>query len=344
MFCTRGARSSVRGGISVVALGAALAVTGCTSGGGDDGEPGGAARAGVTQQPERTDPFWVNPDGNAARQLASYAKAGREDEAGQIRKIAEQPTGEWIGPENPEQEARGFTEAADRVGRTALLVLYDIPHRDCGQYSQGGAGDGDTYRAWIDGVARGIGDRPGTVVLEPDALLHLVDGCTPEEFHAERYDLLRGAVEKLKSLKNTKVYLDAGNAGWGHPDQVADALRRAGVAKADGFAVNVSNFYSTKDSLAYGRELSAKVGGKHFVVDTSRNGNGPYTQGDPDERWCNPPGRALGTPPTTRTADALADAYLWVKRPGESDGECKGGPKAGRWWPKYALDLARATH
>ncbi|MFB7334598.1 glycoside hydrolase family 6 protein [Streptomyces adustus] len=344
MFCTRGARSSVRGGISVVALGAALAVTGCSSGGGDDGEPGGAARAGVTQQPERTDPFWVNPDGNAARQLASYAKAGREEEAGQIRKIAEQPTGEWIGPENPEQEARGFTEAADRVGRTALLVLYDIPHRDCGQYSQGGAGDGDTYRAWIDGVARGIGDRPSTVVLEPDALLHLVDGCTPEEFHAERYDLLRGAVEKLKSLKNTKVYLDAGNAGWGHPDQVADALRRAGVAKADGFAVNVSNFYSTKDSLAYGRALSAKVGGKHFVVDTSRNGNGPYAQGDQDERWCNPPGRALGTPPTTRTADALADAYLWVKRPGESDGQCKGGPKAGQWWPKYALDLARATH
>ncbi|MGX1543864.1 glycoside hydrolase family 6 protein [Streptomyces adustus] len=344
MFCTRGARSSVRGGISVVALGAALAVTGCSSGGGDDGEPGGAARAGVTQQPERSDPFWVNPDGNAARQLATYAKAGREEEAGQIRKIAEQPTGEWIGPENPEQEARGFTEAADRVGRTALLVLYDIPHRDCGQYSQGGAGDGDTYRAWIDGVARGIGERPSTVVLEPDALLHLVDGCTPEEFHAERYDLLRGAVEKLKSLKNTKVYLDAGNAGWGHPDEVADALRRAGVAKADGFAVNVSNFYSTKDSLAYGRTLSAKVGGKHFVVDTSRNGNGPYAQGDPDERWCNPPGRALGTPPTTRTSDALADAYLWVKRPGESDGQCKGGPKAGQWWPKYALDLARATH
>ncbi|MER5595843.1 glycoside hydrolase family 6 protein [Streptomyces sp. NPDC002265] len=344
MYRTWGERSSVRGGICMVALGAALAVAGCSSGGGDDGEPGGAASAGVTQQPERTDPFWVNPDGNAARQLASYAKAGRTDEAGQIRKIAEQPTGEWIGPENPEQEARGFTEAAERVGRTALLVLYDIPHRDCGQYSQGGAGDGDTYRSWIDGVARGIGDRPSTVVLEPDALLHLVDGCTPEDFHAERYDLLRGAVDRLKSLKNTEVYLDAGNAGWGHPDQVADALRRAGVDKADGFAVNVSNFYSTKDSLAYGRDLSAKVGGKHFVVDTSRNGNGPYTQGDPDERWCNPPGRALGAPPTTRTADALADAYLWVKRPGESDGECKGGPKAGQWWPKYALDLARATH
>ncbi|WP_442538328.1 glycoside hydrolase family 6 protein, partial [Streptomyces pseudogriseolus] len=68
-----------------------------------------------------------------------------------------------------------------------------------------------------------------------------------------------------------------------------------------------------------------------------------YPGGDPDERWCNPPGRALGETPTTRTADPLVDAYLWIKRPGESDGECKGGPKAGEWWEDYALDLARAS-
>lgn len=56
-----------------------------------------------------------------------------------------------------------------------------------------------------------------------------------------------------------------------------------------------------------------------------------------------PPGRALGEVPTTRTGDELVDAYLWVKRPGESDGDCKGGPKAGAWWPEYALGLAGAT-
>ncbi|MFE9171594.1 glycoside hydrolase family 6 protein [Streptomyces kebangsaanensis] len=324
---------------SAVVLGAALLVAGCSSGG-DDGEDEGAS---TTQQPKGAGPFWVNPESRAARQVAAYAKAGKKADAEQIRKIAEQPTGEWIGPENPEQEARGFTEAADRAGRTALLVLYNIPHRDCGQYSQGGAGDGDTYRAWVDGVAKGIGDRAATVILEPDAVLHLVDGCTPEEFQDERYDLLKGAVERLKSLKNTKVYLDAGNAGWGHPDQIFEPLRRAGAEQADGFAVNVSNFYSTKDSIAYGKRLSARIGGKHFVVDTSRNGNGPYGGGDPDERWCNPPGRALGETPTTRTADPLVDAYLWVKRPGESDGTCKGGPTAGDWWAEYALKLARAS-
>lgn len=121
---------------------------------------------------------------------------------------------EWIGPEDPEGEARGFTEAAAKSGRGALLVLYDIPHRDCGQYSRGRAADGAACRTWLAGVARGIGDRAATVILEPDALLPLVDGCTSEEFQEECYDLLAGAVTSLAALKNTRVQLDAGNAGW----------------------------------------------------------------------------------------------------------------------------------
>ncbi|GGZ22849.1 glycoside hydrolase family 6 protein [Streptomyces poonensis] len=346
MYGSRGATTlSAAARATVAVAGAALLLIGCSGGDGDEGgeknDNGSAAE--ITQQPRNVNPFWVNPDGSAATQVAAYEKAGEDADAEQIRKIAEQPTAQWIGTENPEQEAEGYTEAAQQADRDAVLVLYNIPHRDCGQYSGGGAADGDAYRKFVDGVARGIGDRPATVILEPDAVLHLVDGCTPEEFHEERYDLLKGATEKLAALKNTKVYLDAGNAGWGHPEEIFEPLRRAGIDQADGFAVNVSNFYTTEESITYGKELSAKVGGKPFVIDTSRNGNGPYTGGDADERWCNPPGRALGETPTTKTADPLVDAYLWVKRPGESDGECKGGPKAGQWWPEYALKLAQAS-
>ena len=333
---------------SVALAGAALLIAGCSSSGDGDGDKkGNGATAGadtqIGQQPKSSDPFWVNPDGKAAQQVAAYTKGGKKSEAEEIRKIAEQPTGQWLIPESAEEEAQGFTEAAQQAGRDAILVLYNIPHRDCGNYSGGGAADGDAYRAFIDSVAQGIGDRPATVILEPDAVLHLVDGCTPNEFHGERYDLLKGAIAKLKALKNTKVYLDAGNAGWGKPDQIFEPLTWAGVEQADGFSVNVSNFYTTEDSVKYGKELSAKVGGKHFVIDTGRNGNGPYTEGDTSERWCNPPGRALGETPTTKTADPLVDAYLWIKRPGESDGECKGGPKAGQWWADYALKLAKAS-
>ncbi|MFD4631374.1 glycoside hydrolase family 6 protein [Streptomyces sp. NPDC058284] len=329
-FAARG----VRAGVALA--GAAMLLAGCSS---SDGDSGGTSSPPVGQQPKAKDPYWVNPDGNAAKQVASYAKDSKKDDAALIRKIAEQPVAEWLVPENAEDQARGFTEAAEKAGRDALLVVYNIPHRDCGQYSGGGAADGNAYRAFIDQVAKGIGDRHATVILEPDAVLHMVDKCTPQQFHEERYDLLNGAIGKLKSLKGTKVYLDAGNAGWGNPDSLWEPLKRSGVEQADGFSVNVSNFQTTEASTEFGKKLSAKIGGKPFVIDTGRNGNGAYTKGkDP---WCNPPGRALGETPTTKTSDPLVDAYLWVKRPGESDGTCRGGPKAGEWWPDYALGLAR---
>ncbi|MFJ6824362.1 glycoside hydrolase family 6 protein [Streptomyces niveus] len=330
-------RRTLRVTACAAATGAALLVAGCSS----DGEDKGEKNAASSQQPKATDPYWVNPEGNAAKQVAEYTKDGDDKNAGLIKKIAAQPVGEWIGPDNPEDAARGFTEAAAKADRDALLVLYNVPHRDCGQFSKGGAADGNAYRDWVDKVAKGIGDRRATVVLEPDALLHLVDGCTPPEFHEERYDLLKGAIERLKQQPATTVYLDAGNAGWQSPDALFEPLQRAGVAAADGFSVNVSNFFPTDVSQEFGKKLSAKVGGKPFVIDTSRNGNGPYTGGDPAENWCNPPGRALGEPPTTKTGDPLVKAYLWIKRPGESDGDCKGGPKAGDWYPEYALELAR---
>ncbi|HEY9368500.1 glycoside hydrolase family 6 protein, partial [Streptomyces sp.] len=315
------------------------------AGAGADVDRAGALDLGVVPgapaRPRNTAPFWVNPDGTAARQVSAYVRAGRASEAALIKKIAKQPVGEWIGADEPEEEAREFTEAAAQADRDALLVVYNIPHRDCGQHSAGGAEDGAAYRDWVEQVARGIGERRATVILEPDAVMHMVDGCTEQSYQEERYALLKAAVQRLKRQPHTTVYVDAGNAGWGRPEQLTEPLRRAGIAQADGFAVNVSNFQTTEASTAYGKRLSTLIDGKPFVVDTSRNGNGPYTAGDPAENWCNPPGRALGRPPTTRTADPLVRAYLWIKRPGESDGACKGGPKAGDWFEPYALELAR---
>jgi endoglucanase len=37
----------------------------------------------------------------------------------------------------------------------------------------------------------------------------------------------------------------------------------------------------------------------------------------------------------------LIDAYLWLKKPAESDGKCNGGPKAGDFFQARALELAR---
>ncbi|MFI9718097.1 glycoside hydrolase family 6 protein [Streptomyces sp. NPDC052396] len=327
------------------AAGALLLLAGCSF----DSNSSRPAPAGSTavpppaQRPKGQSPFWVNPDGTAAKEENRLRQAGKNQDAQLIGKIAEQPMAEWIGADNPDGQTRGFTQAAAKADRDALLVLYNIPHRDCGQYSQGGASDGDSYRAWVNKAAQGIGDRRATVILEPDALPHMEDGCTPQRFHEERYALLKDAVTRLKEQPHTKVYLDAGNPSWVTPaDRMAEPLERAGIDKADGFALNVSNFQTTEASKEYGRTLSEQLGGKHFVIDTSRNGNGPLSDGDDHEKaWCNPSGRALGVPPTNATGDPLVDAYLWVKRPGESDGPCKGGPEAGQWWESYALELAR---
>ena len=84
--------------------------------------------------------------------------------------------------------------------------------------------------------------------------------------------------------------------------------------------------------------MSSLLGGSHYVIDTSRNGNGPAA--DAPLNWCNPAGRALGTRPTTVGLAPRVDALLWIKRPGESDGSCRPGePTSGWWYADYAVEL-----
>ncbi|KAA0935077.1 glycoside hydrolase family 6 protein [Streptomyces apricus] len=287
-------------------------------------------------------PFWIDPASPATRQVRAWERQGRGDDARLLRRIADRPAALWPAGDHPGPRIREATRAAARAGSTAVFVAYDIPHRDCGQHSAGGAPDANAYRDWVERFARALGDSDALVVLEPDAVAHVVDGCTPAEYHAERELLLAEAIVRLKRQPHTRVYLDAGNPAWiEEPEKLVGPLGRAGVADADGFALNVSNFETDDTIKEYGRRLSAALGGKHFVMDTSRNGNGPLPDGDRAQAWCNPPGRALGAAPTTDTGDPLVDAYLWIKRPGESDGRCRGGPAAGQWWAEYALGLAR---
>jgi endoglucanase len=220
------------------------------------------------------------------------------------------------------------------AGALPVFVAYNIPHRDCGLFSAGGARDGNAYRRWSQDVARGLRGRGSVVILEPDGLPSI--NCLPLRFQDERYVLMREAVQTLKA-GGAHVYIDAGNANWQQPAEMANRLRKAGIELADGFSLNVSNFHGTRVNIAYGERLSAMVGGKHFIIDTSRNGRGAAVE----REWCNARNQALGTPPTAQTGHPLVDAYLWVKTPGQSDGVCNGGPRAGQWWAEYALELSK---
>jgi endoglucanase len=270
------------------------------------------------------------------QKLADTIHASKPAESAALAKIAAQPAADWLGEwtSNVELMAHVRTVKANEKGAMPVFVVYNIPNRDCGQYSKGGLAGPDAYTKWIHSIAKGIGAGRAAVVLEPDAL-GLLDKCLSPKDQEARLSLLRGAVQALEANGNTGVYLDAGNPHWMPADQMAKRLKAAGVDQADGFALNVSNYMTTRENIAYGRAISALVGGKHFVIDTSRNGNGPTADFD----WCNPHGRAIGKRPTGETGEALVDAYLWIKRPGESDGECKGAPKAGEFWQDMAVEL-----
>ncbi|MFG2649369.1 glycoside hydrolase family 6 protein [Streptomyces sp. NPDC048436] len=331
---------------ALTALTALGLTAGCSSGSGsgsagretaavESGSPSGSSKKAAQSA------FWVDPESAAARQVKQWEREGRTQDADALKRISEQPMAVWPAGDDPAPDIQAAVGGAARSDRTAVLVAYNIPHRDCGQHSAGGAHSADFYRQWIDRFAGAIGDKQALVILEPDAIAHIADGCTPAEYHTERYQLLSDAIQRLKRQPQVKVYLDAGNPGWiSQPDKLAEPLEQAGIDRADGFSLNVSNFQSDETIKSYGRTLSGIVGGKHFVMDTSRNGKGPLA-GDRADAWCNPPGRGLGTPPTDKTGDALLDAVLWIKRPGDSDGPCRGGPAAGQWWPDYALGLAR---
>jgi endoglucanase len=289
-----------------------------------------------TANPFAGQSLYVDPNSNARRQSERWRRS-RAGDAAAIERIAVQPQADWFGDWNSDIRPAVAKRVRTIVARGALpvLVAYNIPKRDCGGYSSGGARSPRNYRRWVRRFADGLGGLRAVVILEPDALAGL--DCLTRAERRTRVRLLAKAVTTLSSHSNVAVYLDAGHSRWQPVSVIAARLRAAGVRRARGFSLNVSNFRTTRAETAYGARVSARIGGNPFVIDTSRNGAGPAPGGE----WCNPPGRALGHAPIVNTTRPLVDAYLWIKRPGESDGTCNGGPPAGRWWPQYALDLAR---
>jgi len=371
----------------------------------------------------------------AIEQIADLTSSGEKGDAALIREMIETPQAVWFTsgtPHKTQQDVKNTVQRAAGKGQVPVLVAYNIPFRDCAQFSAGGATSVAEYEAWIDGFAAGISDNLAVVILEPDGLGIIpwyrqfrglpseggYEWCQPAEADEataadERFAMLNYAVDALKAQPNTSVYLDGTHSAWLGSGDAAHRLAQAGVERADGFFLNVSNYRLTEHLEKYGAWVSkclafstnpASWGNghfdwcasqyypanpndfstwnltdqwyidnvesqdwwyselllKHFVIDTSRNGQGPWTPTasypDPQD-WCNPPERGLGPRPTADTGNALLDAYLWVKIPGESDGECTRGlgpagetvdpewglidPGAGQWFPEMALQLAQ---
>ncbi|HEX7949086.1 MAG TPA: glycoside hydrolase family 6 protein [Candidatus Limnocylindrales bacterium] len=394
-------RAAVLGATAMVIAVAVIAVVAAGSGGGarvvprTSGPPAASPDAAATAAldgtlatglPLMTPPpalYVPHPDPEAIAQLDELRRAGRSTDAGLLRAMLDTPSAVWFQGGSPAEVERDVRELLARTGETVpVLVVYNVPGRDCAQFSAGGALDAEAYRAWIEAFADGIADSRALVILEPDGLaLQPADCAQPDTF--DRTALIAGAVDTIRAAApNVGLYLDAGHSAWHPAPEMARRLVRAGVRRATGFFLNVSNYRPTAELVAYGTEISSCIaradpsgacgddavaagapnaGLSPFVIDTSRNGQGPWTPTAvyPDAQdWCNPPSRGLGARPTLDTAIPLVDAFLWIKIPGESDGTCtRGGaagspdpewarvdPAAGRWFPEQALQLAQLAN
>jgi len=284
----------------------------------------------------------VASDLSKATDAATRAADGSPEQAA-ARYLSEQPTAVWLTPEGDPVDVVGeriaglAAEARDQSARVAVVV-YGLPERDCGGHSAGGL-EGDAYLEWtraIGDALREAADTSPIVILEPDSLA-LAPECGNVD---ERVEQLSAAVEAL-AAESTWIYVDGGHSNWLAPAEMADLIDRVDRASRGdggrgirGFVTNVSNFEATDDEVDYAHDVASRLDDLHAIIDTGRSGAGSNGE------WCNPPGRLVGEPGGT-IGDDVVDTNLWVKPPGESDGDCNGGPAAGQWWPEAAVELTR---
>jgi len=334
-----------------------LAAAGCGSIGVTGAGSGG--KSGERKNPFKGVRFFLNPEYSAA--VEATAKKHPEM-AEQIRKVATYPTGVWLSDIKAVDNLKGWLDEAKKqqdesgVPTMTLIVVYDLPERDCSAESSAGELKADEngearYRTeFIDPIAaqfRAHPDQPIAVVLEPDSLGNLATNLAIPKCQRARSIYRSGIVYALKAFKlpNVSVYLDAAHAGWlGWDDNRAkigkvfkQVLSEAGGPHMiQGFALNVSNYthLSNRDGavleptnpapneLTYAKLLGQTLAMYGFkdhglVIDTSRNGKGGIRNKWGD--WCNIKGAGLGERPRADPVPGV-DAYWWIKPPGESDG------------------------
>ena len=371
--------------------------------------------------PASTRFFTPPPASGSTQQILRLAADGDLAGAAGLARMEATPQAVWFTggtPAQVRQQARVTMAEAAVEQAVPILVAYDIPGRDCAQYSAGGAADQAAYQAWISAFAAGIGNGKAVIIVEPDALGNMPSDCAVYGgsnypfTDAERISEVSYAVTALEDDPNTSVYLDGTNSHWQAVGTITQRLIEAGVQQAQGFFLNVSNYQTDTASTTYGtwvsdciamatdpadwayeneadcasqyypasvddpstwalttawyqQNMDGAVAATHFVVDSSRNGQGPnsmqgYAAAPYDQsssvvatlfagNWCNPTGAGLGVRPTVNTGVPLLDAYLWIKTPGQSDGQCDAAGGVRAWdytaytepgWPADAADQA----
>lgn len=229
--------------------------------------------------------FYVPPPAKGSlAQVGQLIRSGNFRDAGLIAAMEAVPSAVWLTGETSEQAAmpgdKGWKQANRDVARQVreavlgarlqhaipVFVAYNIPGRDCSEYSAGGAPTDAAYRAWIDSIAAALGNTKAVVLEEPDALGNLPGYCGasytekfPQITNATRLADIRYAVSALEKNPNVNLYLDAGNNNWQNVGGMAETLVAADVEHSQGFFLNVSNFQYSLNNDFYGTWVSSCI-------------------------------------------------------------------------------------
>jgi endoglucanase len=301
-------------------------------------------------------PWFVDRDAKAWKSWRHLTRTGRRHKAELMWRLASQPKFAWFGRfsrPNMRKKVREYIHraACTHPGSVPLMTVMRHQGRSCGGgYAGGGPREDRRTRKWYRQFARAVGGSRVVIAFEPDSL-GTIDCLVPSR-RDDRLKLLRYGVDVLSQLPNATVYLEAGASDWEPARRTARQLRFIGVRKVRGFMLNVTHHDWTAANIEHGYEISRRVGGKPFVVNTSYNGRGPVHVRRWIDRsrhiwrrinvWCHPLKRGLGPPPNAATGYHKVDAFLWINRPGYSAGSCNGGPlPVGTWWVERALMYAK---
>jgi endoglucanase len=229
--------------------------------------------------------FYVPPPAQGSvQQILQLIAGGQLKDAGLIAAMEAVPSAVWLDGETAAQAAEpgnlGWEQADADVARQVRLTLiaaglqdavpifvaYNIPGRDCSQYSAGGAPSDAAYDAWISAISNALGNARAVVLEEPDALANLPGYCGsayasefPDITNTTRIDDIRYAVATLEHDPNISLYLDGGNSDWQNVGGMAETLVAADVQQAQGFFLNVSNYQYDTNSDFFGTWVSACI-------------------------------------------------------------------------------------
>jgi endoglucanase len=229
--------------------------------------------------------FYVPPPAQGSvQQILQLIASGQLKNAGLIAAMEAVPSAVWLDGETAAQAAepgnlgseQADADVAQQVRQTLLgarlqdavpiFVAYNIPGRDCSQYSAGGAPSDAAYEAWIDAISAALGDAKAVLLEEPDALANLPGYCGsayasefPDITNTTRIDDIRYAVATLEQDPNISLYLDGGNSDWQNVGGMAETLVAADVQQTQGFFLNVSNYQYDANSDFYGTWVSSCI-------------------------------------------------------------------------------------